>query len=191
MFFSSNNYANELAGNGIYQFVQAFKNNELDFFSLFNAASGYQSTVPIVLLIEYYNEFRKKSKTFIIEEPELNLFPDAQNKLIQYLADKIMNYGNNILLTTHSPYILTSLNNLMYAYHVGQDHPDEIQKIIDKKYWLSPEDVSVYMLFANGSCENIMDAELKQIKVEKIDRISEDLNADWHKMANFEYEASN
>lgn len=33
--FSSNNYANELAGNGVYQFVQAFKNNELDFYRFY------------------------------------------------------------------------------------------------------------------------------------------------------------
>lgn len=33
--FSANNYANELAGNGIYQFVQAFQNNELDFYRFY------------------------------------------------------------------------------------------------------------------------------------------------------------
>ncbi len=33
--FSSNNYANELAGNGIYQFIQAFQNNELDFYKFY------------------------------------------------------------------------------------------------------------------------------------------------------------
>jgi phosphoglycerol transferase MdoB-like AlkP superfamily enzyme len=33
--FSSNQYANELAGNGIYQFGVAFKNNELDFYKFY------------------------------------------------------------------------------------------------------------------------------------------------------------
>ncbi len=33
--FSSNNYANELSGNGIYQFIQAFQNNELDFYKFY------------------------------------------------------------------------------------------------------------------------------------------------------------
>lgn len=33
--FSKNNYANELAGNGIYEFAQAFKNNELNFTSYY------------------------------------------------------------------------------------------------------------------------------------------------------------
>ncbi|MFT3912335.1 MAG: LTA synthase family protein [Ferruginibacter sp.] len=37
--FSANNYANELSGNGVYQFVQAFKNNELDFYK-------YYKTIP-------------------------------------------------------------------------------------------------------------------------------------------------
>lgn len=37
--FSENNYSNELAGNGIYEFVQAFKNNELDFYK-------YYETIP-------------------------------------------------------------------------------------------------------------------------------------------------
>jgi len=33
--FSKNNYANELAGNGLYQFAQAFQNNELDFYKFY------------------------------------------------------------------------------------------------------------------------------------------------------------
>ncbi|UEG48704.1 LTA synthase family protein [Ferruginibacter lapsinanis] len=37
--FSKNNYANELAGNGIYDFVQAYKSNELDFYK-------YYATLP-------------------------------------------------------------------------------------------------------------------------------------------------
>ncbi|TXJ25997.1 MAG: alkaline phosphatase family protein [Chitinophagaceae bacterium] len=37
--FSKDNYANELAGNGIYDFVQAFQNNELDFYK-------YYQTLP-------------------------------------------------------------------------------------------------------------------------------------------------
>jgi phosphoglycerol transferase MdoB-like AlkP superfamily enzyme len=38
-YFSKNNYANELAGNGVYDFAQAFKANELNFY-------GYYRTLP-------------------------------------------------------------------------------------------------------------------------------------------------
>lgn len=41
--FSNNNYANELAGNGIYEFVQAFKNNELDFYRYYTTISDEQA----------------------------------------------------------------------------------------------------------------------------------------------------
>ena len=53
------------------------KQNEKEYYSLSKSASGYQSLIPIVLVIKYYNE-RKKAKTFITEEPEINLFPNAQ-----------------------------------------------------------------------------------------------------------------
>lgn len=45
--FSSNNYANELSGNGIYQFAQAFKNNELDFYKFYKTV-GDSSAFDIV-----------------------------------------------------------------------------------------------------------------------------------------------
>ena len=51
---------------------------QVEFSKLKNGASGYQSTIPVVLAVKHYTEFERKSKTFIIEEPELNLFPKAQ-----------------------------------------------------------------------------------------------------------------
>jgi predicted ATPase len=163
------------------------KSSKHDFLSLFNAASGYQSTIPIVLLTKYYLDIRRRSKTFIIEEPESGLFPTAQNKLIQYLVDKIMNYGNSMLVTTHAPYILTSLNNLMYAYQVGQTNSEEASKIIDDNYWLNPNDVSAYMMLVNGECEDIMDREEGMIKAEKIDEVSRKLNQQFDDLLTLEY----
>lgn len=107
------------------------KNEQNEFYSLENGASGYQSAIPIVLVTKNYTEKRRK-KTFIVEEPELNLFPSAQQKLIQYLVDKCINNESSILLTTHSPYILTSINNLLYAYKIGQANNEVTQKVIEK-----------------------------------------------------------
>ncbi len=100
--------------------------------------------MSLSVIIDYQSEDINTKKTFIIEEPELNLFPASQNKLVQYLIDKTMNYGHNILITTHSPYTLTSLNNLIYAFNVGQSHNEEVKLIVDKKYWLNPADISAY-----------------------------------------------
>ncbi len=164
------------------------KNSEDEFYSLYNGASGYKSTIPIILVIKYYNEIRKKNKTFLIEEPEVNLFPKVQQELINYLVAETVNKNSQAILTTHSPYTLTSINNLMYAYEVGKINGTEVESKIPKKYWLNPNDVSVYQLLTNGTCENIMDEELKQIKVEKIDEISEVLSTQWHQLADLNFD---
>ncbi len=163
------------------------KERDNDFYSLFNAASGYQSTIPIVLLVKYYAEIKKKIKTFIIEEPELNLFPLAQNKLMQFLVDKTMNYGNSMLLTTHSPYILTAANNLLYAFKVGQNNEEEINEIIDKKYWLDPNEVCAYRLLEDGTARNILDSELSMIDPGELDEVSRSINEIWDKIADVEF----
>ena len=131
----------------------------------------------------------------IIEEPELNLFPETQYELVSHLSQNIasrtgtgqMYYSNHLLLTTHSPYILTSLNNLMYAYQVGQEHVEEVNKIIDKKYWVNPDDVSAYRLMTDGTAKNIVDEELKQIDAGELDEISRSINAIWDKISDIEF----
>lgn len=162
------------------------KNNEDKFYSLFNGASGYQSTIPIVLVMKYYAQIRRKRKTFLIEEPELNLFPKAQQELINYLVDNALNLDNKVLLTTHSPYILTSLNNLMYAYEVGQKESEEVNKIIDKKYWINAKEIRAYRLLPNGTAENIIDTVENLINAEKIDSVSGILNEQFDSLLNIE-----
>ena len=163
------------------------KEGEKKFFSLKNAASGYQSTIPIVLVIKYQNEFRKRKKTFIIEEPELNLFPSAQDKLMKYLVENTISKNNSIFLTTHSPYVLTAINNMMFAHQVGAIAHDKTASILEERYWLNPDYVSAYRLNADGGYENLMDGEIKQIKAERIDEISRDFNKDYDAMLDIKY----
>lgn len=162
------------------------KDGKHDFISLVNAASGYKTAIPIVLSMKYYSETRKKQKTFILEEPELNLFPEAQKSLINYLVENTSKYKNDYLLTTHSPYILTSLNNLVYAYKLGQNYSESVDKIIEKKYWLNPADISAYQLLPDGSFKDIL-AEDGLIMAEKIDSISGILNEQFDELLNIEF----
>lgn len=172
------------------------------------ASSAINSLVPLLVVFsgivseqsqEGPRVYYKDNFPFVtIEEPELNCFPDTQREVVKYLVEKIKfknyqdanNYYCNLIITTHSPYILTSLNNLMYAYSIGQENKEEVGKIVEEKYWLNPDDVSVYKLLNNGHFENIMDEELRQIKVEKIDEISEVLSNQWHELANLNFAKS-
>ena len=73
----------------------------------------------------------------------------------------------------------------MFAYQTGQNYESEINKIIEKKYWINPKDVSAYMMLPNGECESILDRE-GLIKTEKIDGISGVLNKEFNEMFDIE-----
>lgn len=165
------------------------KKGEQQYHKMQNAASGYQSVVPIVLLLEYYSQVRKKKKTFIIEEPELNLFPTTQHRLMQYLVSNLNQTENQILITTHSPYILSALNNMLNAYKSGQIDKERTAAILPEKYWLNAEEVTAYRLMPDGTEEDLMNRELSMIRSEEIDEVSEELNQKFDQLVTIQLEA--
>ena len=101
-----------------------------------------------------FNEYSKHitsllkmhNSQFLIEEPEINLFPQTQRDLVYHLLNKCLERkGNRLTITTHSPYILYALNNCMMAGLV-YDKMDEESKGRLKcgTSKISPSDVSIY-----------------------------------------------
>lgn len=140
-----------------------------------NASSGQQESIRI-LQDAFLSILSNNNVLRIFEEPEVHLFPEAQMYIMQLLAIVMNNTPyNQIIITTHSPYVLSVLNNLIYAYQIGQSHTTEVNAIIDKNAWLNPERVKAYML-SDGNTRPIIDAELKMIQAEHIDSVSSILN---------------
>lgn len=95
----------------------------------------------------------------IIEEPELNLFPDTQRDLIYYLLSEITNStkDHQLFITTHSPYILFALNNCMMGGLVKENIPQKERKFFSSyKSWIDPKKVSIYEIH-DGTLKNIQD----------------------------------
>lgn len=103
--------------------------------------------LPSDLLTELSQQLYETHNTqFIIEEPEMNLFPETQRDLVYHLLNKCLEReGNRLTITTHSPYILYALNNCMMAGLV-YDKMDEESKSRLKcgTSKISPSDVSIY-----------------------------------------------
>ena len=102
----------------------------------------------------------------IIEEPELNLFPNTQMDLVYYMLSELnaSQRDHQLVLTTHSPYILFSLNNCMMGGLVKDNIPEkERHSFVSQTAWIDPKKVSIY---------EIHDGELKSIQDE--DGIIED-----------------
>jgi predicted ATPase len=147
--------------------------NENEKVDLLESASGLQSIIPILLLVEYSKTLKEEYNfNFVVEEPELNLYPKAQHLLTQYLIKNCLFDKKNLILTTHSPFVLASINNLLLAYDKGQTNPKEVNKIIKKESWLNPKNFIAYEL-KNGKANKIMNDKLGQISENMIDGVSD------------------
>lgn len=121
-------------------------------FLLSESASGLQTLVPTLLIFEYFAQDEEK-KSYIFEEPELNLFPIAQKLLVELIAEKVLNKGHKMVITTHSPYVLTSINNLLFASQIQQKYPESKAKLMEVsglKSFVSSSDIVVYYLSTRG-----------------------------------------
>lgn len=123
-----------------------------------------------------------KNAQFYIEEPEQNLFPSSQYEMVKSIVKSIKRAtvatGSNsrVVMTTHSPYILTSLNFLMKAAVALKERPAEATKLINADEILPAEYYSAYWITNNGTLESIVDKEYGFIMGDKLDEISEILS---------------
>lgn len=77
--------------------------------------SGLQSYI-IIWLYNYLAQLSKKSLILALEEPEAHLHPSAQKNLLKGITQIFKSQKNQILATTHSPFLINSseLSNLIY-----------------------------------------------------------------------------
>ena len=94
------------------------------------------------------------------------------------LADKVLNHGHKIIITTHSPYILSAFNNLLYAYQVSAK-TKSVAHVINEKFWIDSKSTAVYFM---SEAESIIDKELQLIKAEIIDSASQIINDEYNKL---------
>ena len=116
-------------------------------------SSMVKELTPFVLYLRY---LAQPGEWLIIDEPEMNLHPEAQAKLTEFLA-MLVNAGLPVLITTHSPYIVDHLTNLMKAAESAE--PAAIQDkfyLQNKDAFISKNDVSVYLV-DEGKAENVLD----------------------------------
>lgn len=128
---------------------------------------------------EIYEEFNRlinpNSISYIIEEPEQNLFPQTQVDLVKEIFTICESeHKGAALITTHSPYILAAVNILLFAGQLQKKGVDkqQLKEEIGTDTLLNPEDVSVYSVH-DGKCNSIIDNSTGLIMQNKLDAASE------------------
>ena len=118
-----------------------------------------------------------QSAQVFIEEPEQNLYPESQRLIILSLvkalaeAQKIESETSMIMLTTHSPYILSVINVLLSASAASSKESGK--GIIDSTLLLNPSDVSGYFIDEDGIFKSIVDEDLQMLDGMQLDGVSD------------------
>ena len=119
-------------------------------------------------------------QTVYIEEPEAHLFPSAQRNMVELIACVFNSDPEKLqfFITTHSPYVLTAINNLIQAGMLyeesSQDVLPKLEEIVPRYKALITSDLSAYVL-ENGKAENMLDKETGLIDANLIDGVSDEL----------------
>ena len=94
----------------------------------------------------------------------------------------VKNDRHKVVLTTHSPYVLGSINNLLCAANTAKSADQhEVDRIIPESLWLKYENMGAYYM-EEGNAKDIMDEEVREIDHDVIDGASRELNSQYDAM---------
>lgn len=131
------------------------------------------------LIAQQSTLFRYDNFINIVEEPEVNLYPTSQRDIL-YALLRSYNYhkNNELIITTHSPYMINYLSLTIMAYNLQENDKvdkDKLDKIIGSQCRVNGKEVCVY--------------ELRDGKIEKL-KSFEDMPSD-ENLLNMELEETN
>jgi len=106
-------------------------------------------------------KFKNSCFINIVEEPEQNLYPTSQKEVLYKLLEFAnRNAGNGLLITTHSPYIISYLTFALKGFSVLQKIKGsldsssllgKLDSIISRDACMDSDDVIVYEMHDNGT----------------------------------------
>ncbi|MDE5571573.1 MAG: ATP-binding protein [Prevotella sp.] len=124
-----------------------------------------------------YRRLRYQSAQLFIEEPEQNLYPESQKLVVMSLSRSLKKALDNgteksmVVMTTHSPYVMSVVNVLLIAAIVEEKGLK--QNVIDKDCILPSGDFSGYYIDEKGVFQNILDKEIPMLSGNDLDGVSD------------------
>lgn len=150
-------------------YFQDTKSNEL---SLHLASSAIKSNLALWV---YLNNVASNNNLLMIDEPEINLHPDAQRHMARLIVF-LVNKGIKVALSTHSDYFIREINSLIM---LNNDFPEKKKILNDFKYdnrdKLSIENVGAYC-FEEGKAVEMPIDNINGIQVDTFDGVINSMN---------------
>ncbi|HEF1154105.1 AAA family ATPase [Campylobacter lari] len=182
-----------------------------------NASSGVKSASIIEVIISYLlketSQERKinldipskpqaQQTNIFIEEPELSLFPEHQKEILHFILKSFLSHTLeeteikynklNFIISTHSPFILYYLSNILTGIQLHKQENlftmGKIEKIIPKELLrLDINDIEIYKL-EEGTIASILDKKEYFINTQEMDKTAEILSNDYTDLLNLQNE---
>lgn len=160
-----------ILGGGV-TFRSTKSGQELVFAPRKNISLPIQSTSSLVRsltgLLFSGSSMAQRNSALIIDEPEMNAHPSAQLAIVEILA-ALANLGNYIIITTHSPYVVDHLNNLLAASELKTEAKQRASESFALKTtdsFLSTGNVSAYEFSSKGGVRTILDKKRNRISTD-------------------------
>jgi energy-coupling factor transporter ATP-binding protein EcfA2 len=147
-------------------------------------SSAIQANLPLLVILQYPINI---GSLFVVEELELHGYPLLQKKLLYYLIERLKHpklKNAYVVLPTHSPYILSAANNLLFAAKVASQVAgvrSRLKSIIPEGSWIEINDFSAYYM-EEGIAKTIVDPQSGLIDENALDSISEDLAGEFDQL---------
>lgn len=171
---------------------------------LSHCSSGQQESLPMMVILARiamgFKPERVPDVFLAVEEPEAHLYPESQKAIVEFMS-AVRNIKGSLryLISTHSPYILTSFNNLATAGDVAgkleaslkkgdiskdefEDRRKRLAQVVPESMWLKPGDFTAYSV-AGGTARQIMDAEFPHlVNASEIDDASNSISSEFDRI---------
>lgn len=147
-----------------------------------NKTHSQQNEIVENILVPYRSDL-------FIEEPEAHIFPSTQKDFIYNLINQLNGQRkHSCFIATHSPYIMTALNNLIIAGELiatNKEFVPTIKTKFPKRQTLRCNDVAAFFM-KDGIIESILDEELHLISADALDSASQEISEDFNFLLSYE-----
>ena len=143
--------------------------------------NDYSDSIKDMMIRQLSSVNRYDQFINIVEEPELNLFPLSQMKvLFSLISNNLRSEKNMLLFTTHSPYSLAIINTMIMGYKAYSNSSNnvrtQIEEILCQDCYINPNDIAAYCLSTSQSyCQSLINEKTGLISSNDLDSASDDI----------------
>jgi len=149
-----------------------FKTEDGKEFGLHLASSAIKTNLALWV---YLSQLNYKDKLLMIDEPELNLHPDAQRFMARLIVF-LVNRGVKVAVSTHSDYFIKEINSLIMLKNDFEQKNEILNKYGFNHFdSISADDIVAYH-FNNGGAEEMPIEQRSGIQADTFDDVSNVLN---------------